>query len=535
MAFYLWLLGVVWTSFAQADVEPYYASADYDKGEFGPWPLQSYKSSSLVGPVVNYLFRAEECNKDGKYTFITPRGYSVPQAGPLILDKHGSLVWTKGYGPSYDFNVQRYKGENYLTFWVGNDDLVGHGSGSYYMLDSSYKEAYKVSGANGKAADLHEFRIIHENTAVLTLYNVLPANLSSMGGPENGYIWDSGFQELNIETGEAIFEWWASAYFGYDEAYRGIEGEGEEKNTAWDYFHINSVDKDQDGNYLISSRYMNCLTYINGTSGDIIWKLGGKHNMFVDLSGGAATNISWQHDARFQKNDTAITLFDNASRGSDGFSVGDGTSEEYSSRGLYLDIDKTNLTVKVRYTYWNPRGITSISQGSVQLLEDDRVIVGYGINAAWTEYTLDGQVLCDVHFGPESGFGTKDIVSYRASRHAWVGKPKTLPDIAVHDHKIYVSWNGATEVADWVLEGAKTKMSTAEYHVIVSQPKDGFETVILVPENPSYRFIRARGLDRSGYFLGHTKVMAENGPLEMKIGLYGATIIIQTVDTSDLS
>lgn len=39
----------------------------------------------------------------------------------------------------------------------------------------------------------------------------------------------------------------------------------------WDYFHINSVDKDAGGNYLISARDACAIHKINGTDGEIIW------------------------------------------------------------------------------------------------------------------------------------------------------------------------------------------------------------------------------------------------------------------------
>jgi hypothetical protein len=52
----------------------------------------------------------------------------------MIIDQDGHLVWTKHYGQTYNANVYRYKGQDYLTFWVGNDGIVGHGDGTYYMV-----------------------------------------------------------------------------------------------------------------------------------------------------------------------------------------------------------------------------------------------------------------------------------------------------------------------------------------------------------------------------------------------------------------
>lgn len=176
------------------------------------------------------------------------------------------------------------------------------------------------------------------------MYEVVTADLREAGGLEDGWIWDGVFQEVDVETNELIFQWRASEHFLLNEVERDREGNGDSPDRPWDFFHINSIDKDERGNFLISSRYMGCLAYIDGRTGDVIWKLGGKANSFTDLSDGAATNISWQHHARFQPayntNTTrAITIFDNSSRGNG--------APENPSRGLFLDIE-AEMTASVR-------------------------------------------------------------------------------------------------------------------------------------------------------------------------------------------
>ncbi|KAL1869508.1 hypothetical protein Plec18167_007806 [Paecilomyces lecythidis] len=492
---YVLCLAVLISS-ALADVGAYYGSNEYEKGELGEWPQQTYHSSRIIGPVVDFLQHSDRCD-DGLYTMLSLRGSKVPSPGPMILDGKGNLVWTaEGYVQPYALAKYTYKGNDYLTFWVGNDE-IGHGEGMYYMLDSSYEEAFKVSAANGLRGDLHEFHITRDETAVITIYEIIQANLTSMYGPEEGWIWDGLFQELDIETGEALFQWRASEHFEFTEGYVARVGSGESEDRPWDFFHINSVDKDSKGNFLISTRYMSCLAYIDGKTGEIIWKLGGKKNMFKDLSGGAATNISWQHHARWVDNETAITLFDNASRGP--------ADPEHISRGLYLDVDQEKMTVKVRHEYWNPHNISSQSQGSLQLLDSGNVLIGYGANPAWTEFSVDGEVLCDVHFGPQFNFDTGEVLSYRALKHSWVGFPKTDPEIALQGNTTYVSWNGATEVVTWVLEGADSSgADDEEYLTIDSRPKEGFETEIPIPPDNVHRFIRISGQDANRDILGST-------------------------------
>lgn len=126
----LWVCGLV-----RADYGPYLQSEDYDEGKFGSWPTETYRSTPIIGPTLNYLESSTQC-KDGQFTLIAPRGGGVATPGPMIIDQDGHLVWTKEYGSTYNLNVYRYRGQDYLTFWTGNDGITGHGDGTYYMVCS---------------------------------------------------------------------------------------------------------------------------------------------------------------------------------------------------------------------------------------------------------------------------------------------------------------------------------------------------------------------------------------------------------------
>jgi hypothetical protein len=117
---------------------PSYDSA-LDNGSQGYYPSHSYFTEmNVTSPIVNFLSWHPDCD-DNLYTLVTPRGKAVPQAAPTLLDQRGNLVWTKAYdndygGQAYGLDVQTYLGQKYLTFWIGDDRVRGHGSGSYYMV-----------------------------------------------------------------------------------------------------------------------------------------------------------------------------------------------------------------------------------------------------------------------------------------------------------------------------------------------------------------------------------------------------------------
>ena len=77
---------------------------------------------------------------------------------------------------------------------------------------------------------------------------------------------------------------------------------------------MNSVDKDANGDYMVSARHTDCMYKISGTDGHVIWRLGGDESSFV-LDG---FNFSKQHDARFIEQNATTTLvsfLNNASGG----------------------------------------------------------------------------------------------------------------------------------------------------------------------------------------------------------------------------
>ncbi|KAL5358108.1 ASST-domain-containing protein [Aspergillus floccosus] len=475
------------------DLGPYFRSISYEHAGHGKWPRQFYHSSDAIGPVLNIQRHVAECDS-GQYTFLSLMGSEVRSAGPMILDERGNLVWTRPYGPNWGLDVQMLDGEPYLTFcaWRGSGTHV-----TCYMLDSEYEEAFVIRPQNGWGADGTEFQVTPQGTAVLTTSMFAPYDLTPVDGPRDGWIRDVGIQEIDLETGALLFEWRWSDHWNITDVVvdfpRGSEGSRE---GPWDLFHINSVHKDTAGNYLVSSRHTSTVGYIDGRSGDFIWTIGGKRNMFKDLSNGAATSLSMQHHARFLKERSILTLFNN------GVSPG---GSPYSSKGMVIELDDRAMTAKVLQEYHSPHRVGSESRGSMQVLDNGNVLLGYGVNAGWSEFSTSGVLLCDAHFGPESRFGAEDVLSYRVLKRNWKGRPRSSPDVAHEGGDIFVSWNGATEVATWALLAANADIHN--YTPLASVAKEGFETRIPVPDNLTISSVRAAGLDGQGNILGITSVL----------------------------
>jgi hypothetical protein len=383
-------------------------------------------------------------------------------------------------------------------------------------LNFSYDEVHTIRPAGGWTYDDHDFDITPEETAVIAVKKEIPFDLTSVGGPQNGWLLDDGFQELDIQTGKVVFQWQASAHWNLAESYHPVSA-GTSKDTAWDFFHLNSVQKDNHGNYLVSSRHMSTIAYIDGGTGEVRWKLGGKMNEFSDLLSGNATEFNGQHHAKFFEenleggNGTAlITVFDNGSGGQE---------LTHPTQGKLLKVDLQGMAVQVQQRYHSPHPqAISTSRGSMQILPNGHVLLGFGSTAAWAEFSADGNLLSDVHFGPESRFGQGEVLSYRVLKKPWFGQPNERPYLAVADHgeAAYVSWNGETGgVTTWELQGviyggAEYATDAAEEYVTLNTTqRNGFETEILIPEDDTfqYRYIRVVGFGKQGTRVGETRVV----------------------------
>ncbi|WPH03451.1 putative oxidoreductase [Acrodontium crateriforme] len=489
-------------SLALGDLAVLDNNAEYNDGRFGPYVTQSYRSSDVNSPRLNFMKPFTSCD-DGSFLFVAPRGGKAGSK-PYILDAKGHLIWTADhhYGEVYNFQAQVYKGQQYLTFFAGDDTIRGHGAGKYYMIDQHYNEFRQIHAANGVKGDLHEFQIIDGKTALITAYHVVEAKLGDTEHEgRDGYIWESLFQEIDIETGEAVFEWRASEHVKLSESFDPIGSRGSE-GDPWDFFHINSVDKDLNNNYLVSSRYLRSILYISGTTGEVLWHLGGKENSFTDESdpGQDALHFVGQHHARWTDNYNSITFFDNRA---------DWTSQEdVKSAGTKILVDTELKTVAVDRVYVNPiHDVLSTSQGSLQTLPNGNILLGYGFNAVITEFSPHGEVLCDAYIGePSSRFGTGDVQSYRNFKFNWTGLPTTEPSFRLINGTFFTSWLGSTEVRSWSLRHAFDEDRT--YDDLALFPKEGFETRLELSAGQNIRrYVAIVALDQYGKDLAWSKTI----------------------------
>jgi hypothetical protein len=414
--------------------------------------------------------------------------YNGPgESGPMIFEEDGSLVWfhplPTGQAAT-NLQVQQLGGQPVLTWWQGRIPPQGFGQGEEIIDNSDYREIGHVHAGNGYLADLHEFHITPDGTALLTVFDPIDCNLSSLGGPSGGAVTDSSFQEIDLKTGLVRREWNSLDHVALGDSYSAATS----ASTIWpfDYFHLNSIDQLADGRTLISARNTSALYELDTLTGQVLANIGGKQSS-VKQTAGAAT--AYQHDASALPNGT-ISVFDNG-----------GVPKVHSqSRGLVLAVNTQARTDTVVAEYDHPTPLAAGSQGDIQRLENGDVFIGWGAEPYFSEFSAGGQLLYDAHM-----HGTYQ--SYRTYRFAWAGAPSDAPAIAADKTgsqiTVYASWNGDTRTASWQVLAGPT---AAQLTPVASAARSGFETAIAAPVAEAYVAVQALGA--AGEVLGMSRTIA---------------------------
>jgi len=225
---------------------------------------------------------------------LTTNGPGAGQYGPLIYTPQGRLVWFEelsGGEAAENLSEQTYEGRRDLTWWRGRVLSLGFGQGEDVVMNDNYQTVTRIPGGNGLKADLHDFQIARNDVAYITAFNPIRCDLTAVKGAADGAIVDTAVQEIDMRTGLVRWEWHSLDHVATSES----ETEAPATATPWDYFHLNSIDPEPDGNIFVSARSTWAGYQLEGGSGKVLWRLGGTKSSFKM---GPGTEMAWQHDGR---------------------------------------------------------------------------------------------------------------------------------------------------------------------------------------------------------------------------------------------
>ena len=316
-----------------------------------------------------------------------------------VLDTNGVPVWyTRG---SAAINVALLAPNTLSLMPNYKPDLGNDSTTPFEILSLTSDSVTTVASPDGQT-DVHEFETLANGdhllfTAPLTT-GVDLTGLQSFGA--DSAILDCKVLELS-PSGDVVWSWLASDHV--DPARESLEPLAMTALSTdfVDVFHCNSIAVDDIGNLMISMREANAVFYVNRSTGQVEWKLGGTaYNKdgaaLIAVQGDSQTTFSMQHDARFLPNGD-VSLFDD-------HGAGPGVA-----RGIEYAIDHVAGVATPVFQFLGTAA--SLYQGSFRRYADGASVIGWGYvptdPRTFTEVDATGKDVFDVAFGAGN-------VSYRA-------------------------------------------------------------------------------------------------------------------------
>ncbi|KAH8664773.1 ASST-domain-containing protein [Ilyonectria robusta] len=505
-----------------ADVPLYTDLQSYQDGALGNKPLQTFHSAPLiVAPIYQVSALEHYDGDDSEYLFMTA-SYAGRFGPSIVSAKDLSLIWGD---------------ENYLfsqaaeASWFKNQWVMSvYADRGVRIINQHYQLLYFVLPQGDLAtlsADSHEAYLTADDTVLLIVCPEINVNLTSFGGHESDPVLNCHVQEIEPVGNKVLFQFGTLEFFDVSDTYWKYKGKGvyDLSTPAFDFCHMNSIEKTPEGDFLISYRHLRAIILVDGRTREVKWVMGGKRNQFNGISqGNKSATFYWQHQPRMTGKNRML-LFDNAGL-NNGY-----CPNRTCSRGLELEFDPVKKTVWVVNEYYHPQDIMSSSRGGAQRLANGNTLIAWGQNAMFTEHTPEGEIVLDFQRGRvgHHDHGSPPLIAYRAFKGPWEGKPTWGPNISATveveggPKKIFVSWNGATDVDKWVLlQSDDVSKLTGSGTIVAQSARLGFETPFDIPLKTT--FARVAAIDINGKIIGSTPA----------VEIHTGTLLMLDYDITDL-
>jgi len=315
--------------------------------------------------------------------YLTDFKYLNDQFGTFLmkLDNAGHVLFERRTQlGAYDFTLQPNGDYTYFDTHTNK----------YYELDQNFVKVDSFSVTN---TDYHELRVFKNGNYILLATEIDTVDMSKIvsGGKPKALVTEYIIYEFGADK-KIIFEWHSLDHYQITDAIH----ENLQARTI-DAVHINSVDTDTDGNFIVSVRSLDEISKIDGKTGAFIWRLGGVHNEFTFTD---KDTFDYQHDVRLLA-DGNITMFDNGNHRTTGL----------YSRGVEYGIDQSAKTLHKVWEFRHTPDIVTDAMGSVQRLPNGNTLIGWGLinrtvgldSTALTEVKPDGTVALEITL-PENHF-----------------------------------------------------------------------------------------------------------------------------------
>ena len=341
-------------------------------------------------------------------------------------------------------------------------------SSSIYVVDTTLTTKDSLQGANGYNLAMHGFLLLPNGNRVVIMQENVTMDMRSVvpGGHPAASVQQMLLQEIDID-GNIIFQWRSLDHFPVTVSYEDLTA------PAIRYFHLNAVDVDTDGNFLISARHASLVAKIHRTTGAVLWVLGGKLNQFsfvnaIDPS--IPAEFSYQHDIRRLPNGN-ISLFDNGTQRTPQW-----------SRAVEYQLDEQNKVCRLVWQYRKSPDLYAGVQGAVQTLQNGNRVIAWGSaisnsRTLVTEVNSSGEIVFEAEL-------PSMMYPYKAERHPY--------PTGVHTADVLIDEILPTNTYVYT-RGTDTVGVSVTYHTLISffYNTTTARRYMWAPENP--RFVAQKG------------------------------------------
>jgi len=276
----------------------------------------------------------------------------------VVLDNAGGYIYSAGGGST-------------TPLWraVTPAGLIADKSNPGWVFrDETYGSKYTLSGTfNG-----HDVDILPNGHALVLAGESRSVDMSQYFpyGRPDAVLSSAVIQEIDA-NGNVVFQWRALDYLPITDSLADVD------IAAVDLNHVNTIALDPlDNNFLISLRTMCQIVKISRTTGQVIWRLGGKHSDFTFI-GEHPENAPYYFMGEHQMHrliNGNLLFFDNGTIQITGTNTP--TPRSYS-RAVEYHLDEVNMTATLVWEYRHSPDIQTPSEGSVQRFRNGNTLVGW--------------------------------------------------------------------------------------------------------------------------------------------------------------
>ena len=316
-------------------------------------------------------------------------GYVLFAAGKyaVVIDNAGRVVWYRYFPNGAGLNFMAQPTGRYVLRPPAPDPAA---VAPWVELDPLGNVTRTLSCALGLRPRLHDILLEEDGNYWILCDETRSMDLTAFGGVPDAGVTGTVVQHVDAD-GALLFHWSPFDHFEItDLDPAALTG------ATVNWTHGNAIDIDRDGNLIVSFRSLDEITKIDGRTGAVIWRMGGRRNEFTFLDTPTPA-FAHQHGARAYA-PGALLLLDN---------LGDPAE----SRAEHYVVDDASHTARLAQSYGSTPAVVTQLGGSVQDLGGGRTLVSFGTAGRVEEYDAAGRVMWRIEGNPGYVFRAERILS----------------------------------------------------------------------------------------------------------------------------